>query len=397
MKNLNENAKNLANESVKSSVFSLFGRESEIAKSKKDILHSDFFENYAPVYYFAILCSFALLVASAISEFSFFEGLLAPKAKNPILLIALTFACVVSLETAKYYILGSTFKQAFAIGKSDLLPFFFAFSLLLSGLSMYGSVVGGGKLGIDSEKPIAVETKHDSEISQIRSEIKDIKARNTWKGNTWIVGKEKALLQEKEAFLAKTQSQKETELAQVQSENQANETTFSWVFGGLEVMFWVVMAFVWYFRKRVAIESVLESPDDRVQLPYTQVNLPDDRVNSTPDDRVQKLDDRVTYVVGNGVRHCHECHVPYLPSAKKQRFCSNPCRDNHKNRKNSLKKVRDHDVPKSGFLRPKKKKGVESATNTKPVDKPVKTPVDLPKNGAKINGAKPQITIFPNQ
>ena len=386
MQNSVENAKNLANESVKSSVFSLFGRESEIAKSKKDILHNDFFDNYAPIYYFFWVASFALLIASAISEFSFFEGLLAPKAKNPILLFALTGASVLSLEVTKYYILGSTFKQIFSIGKSDLLPFFFAFSLVLSALSMYGSVVGGGKLGIDTAKPIAVETKHDSEIAQIRSEITDIKKRNTWKGNVWINPKDTALLRQKEEFLAKTQTQKETELAGVQSENQANETTFSWVFGGLEIMFWIVMGFVWYFRKRIAVESVLENENANRDIGNANSQEHDadrhEQIENSHDHDVNRM---VIHAVEGTPKECKECKKLFISNHKKHRFCSDPCRKSNWERKKGQK------------LRLKKKKGVdstgESGINSN-VPNPPDQPLDKPKNGTKINGTKPQTKIF---
>jgi hypothetical protein len=120
-----------------------------------------------------------------------------------------------------------------------------------------------GQSNIDSLAKV-----YDTEIGVIRSEIQDIKHRNSYQGTTYIAGKDKALLLTKEQRITALQAAKDNdilsqkqqaakELETVRNENQANKQTYQYWFLGFEALFLACMIFMYDYKRKVVLETLL--------------------------------------------------------------------------------------------------------------------------------------------
>lgn len=214
-----------------------------------------YYQTYKDLYYAAIVFSVLAQIATAISSYSFFADLFAPKVQNPILLIGIVTSFLGIIETMKYIVLNKALLGLFSLPKKENYVLL-AFALLLSLCSVYASIVGGGDLGIDTQKVVSVKSEFDSEIAVLRSEIAAIQVRNSYKGNTYIVGKDKKLLHTKETQLQALQAKKDNELTKVMQENENNANTFKIGFGLFDLLFLLCTLYAWNFRRLVAIETL---------------------------------------------------------------------------------------------------------------------------------------------
>jgi len=333
--------------------FSEFQRNSKELKFVKELSERTYYENYIALFYTAIFFAYVAQIASAVSSYNFFYEVLGIKLSGLFLIVA-TITILILIEVLKYVLLNKSFSQIFTIANTEKSIGLLIVALALSIISITASVLGGGKLGIDTAKVTNVESKFDSEITALRNEIQAIQKRNSWKGQTYIAGKEKALLHTKELELAKVKEAKENGLQLVQNENQINESIYRYGFGIFEAMFILCTCYIWYFKKRTAIEflagqtatattatvstpvaenltttvqtaNVGESPRPREsRIGFTFSNL-DKEVKKEPV-TANTTATVETANVGNGNRICLNCETVFVYKIHNQKFCCETCR-----------------------------------------------------------------------
>ncbi|MCU0393782.1 MAG: hypothetical protein MUE81_21935 [Thermoflexibacter sp.] len=238
-----------------------YSKNENIAKFSAELSPQDYYNSYLGMWYFCLVLTFLAQMLSLGSEYSYFSQVFSSSLSGALLILATVLFCLF-IEASKYFVFGAFFKQMFLLTKSSINPFLLVLGILISGVSIYASVMGGGTFGIDTAKIVSTESKHDSEITTLRKEIAELHKRNTWKGNTYIQGKDKQLLHTKEAELSKAKQQKEGELKQVEAKNKESELTYRYWFGAFELVFVVCTWFVYYFKKRTTIECAKEVPLD---------------------------------------------------------------------------------------------------------------------------------------
>jgi hypothetical protein len=214
-----------------------------------------FQQNNELVYYTALFFGLLSQVATAVSSYSFFEQILAIKL-SPTLLPFAVVTLLVFIEILKYVSVHKGLEGYFALPQRTNKGLL-AFAVLLCAVSMYASIIGGGHFGIDTQKINHTETKFDTQITGLKTEIQTIMNRNTWKGQTYLGKKEKALVYAKEAEMQQLKSQKASALQTVAEENATAATQYRFGFGFFDVLFLLCSLYVWYFRQQVAIENLL--------------------------------------------------------------------------------------------------------------------------------------------
>jgi hypothetical protein len=327
---------------MKSKFFN-YSKAENLQKFSQSLTPQDYYNTYLGMYWFAIVLTKIAQALSGASEFAYFQTVFSASL-NGLLLIGATVLFCLLIEVSKFFIVGAFFKEMFLLKRSHANPFLLLLALLISGVSIYASVIGGGSFGIDTAKVSSTESKHDGEISTLRNDIKAIEKRNSWKGNTYISGKEKALLHAKEQELSKAKQAKESELQQVQMENASNENAYRYWFASFEVIFLLATIFGYYFEKRSSVEctdigtiQTIDNDSEQVQkVGFSSIP------NSTiaPNNTGQKIgfsfgnsENRIANIVSEnrvpseGNRICKHCNKSYTYKHHKQVYCSNECRN----------------------------------------------------------------------
>jgi hypothetical protein len=232
-----------------------------------------YLENYSLLYYTALFFAFISQLATAVSSYTFFADLLAIKL-GPTLLPFAVAILLLLIEVLKFVSFNKGLEGVFALPQR-INYVLLVFAILLSAGSMYASIIGGGSFGIDTKRIVSTETKFDAEIKNIREDIADIKSRNTWKNQTWLPKKEKALVYSKESELTQLKLQKEQHLADVATDNEIAATQYKFGFAFFDALFLLCTLYVWYFRKNVAVEGMVNenvalATTIIVQQPVTQ-------------------------------------------------------------------------------------------------------------------------------
>ncbi len=345
--NLVENLEQSNNNSYKD-----FAAQQAQRQFVRELSETSFFESYRALFYTAFCFAFLAQVASAISSYSFFETLLQAKILNPYLLVSAVIGILVSVEVIKYTVVNKSFKELFALQPKQNLPLFII-AFLVSSLSIYASITGGGNLGIDTTKPQTVSKQFDTEIAALKTDITGITNRNSWKGQVYLPTKEKNLVYAKETEIAALKAKKEAALQAVAAENTTNATQFKIGFAAFELLFFVCTVFVWYYKRRSSIEFLAASPATitraTVQLAPnneqgTTPNIPPNTdtppapskrigfVFGTAKPKKETLpnnENRTTIIVNensNGFRVCKHCQKEYIYKHNKQQYCSETCR-----------------------------------------------------------------------
>ncbi len=252
-----QNYKNLAKNlfAKKKNNFADFAQTTNTLEFVAQLQPKTYYETYKELYFGAKFFAVLAQIATAISSYSFFANLFAAKITNEYALIVCVCVVLIIIEVMKFITLNKALLGLFSLpAKPNYV--LLAFALVISLCSIYASVVGGGKLGIDNEQVNVVKSEFDAEIAVLRTEITDIQKRNTYKGNTYIVGKEKKLLHQKEGNLTALQAKKDSELAKVHDVNETNANTFKISFGLFDILFLLCSLYVWSFKKFVAIENL---------------------------------------------------------------------------------------------------------------------------------------------
>lgn len=326
-----------------------FAAEQTQRQFVKELSQKSFFESYRALFYTALLFSFLAQVASAISSYSFFAALLQVKILNPYLLVSAVIGILVSVEIIKYTVVNKSFKELFALQPQHNTALFII-AFLVSSLSIYASITGGGNLGIDTTQPQLVSSAFDTEIAALRNDITGIQARNTWKGQTYLPTKEKSLLYAKETEIAALKAKKESALQAVTAQNETNKTQFQISFAAFELLFFVCTIFVWYYKRRSSVEFLAVTPDTIgtatvsthttadvnsttptvATTPQTPQPTPTTRrigfVFGTKKSTTADVISTATPNVGNGNKVCLHCSKPYTYQIHNQKYCSETCR-----------------------------------------------------------------------
>lgn len=367
MQNYKELAKNLF--SKQQNNFDAFTQTTKTLQFVEKLQPKTYYETYKDLYFGAKVFAVLAQIATAISSYSFFANLFTAKITNEYLLIFCVVVVLAIIETLKYLTLNKALLSIFSLpSKPNFI--LLAFALLLSICSIYASVIGGGNLGIDTEKVVTVKSEYDTEITTLRNEITDIQKRNSYKGNTYLPKKERNLLHSKETTLQALQAKKESELNKVNVDNENKANTFKIGFGIFDILFLLCTLYVWSFIRKVAIESLASemSAVDSKQIAIENTNLGNQNTEGTPAvannaipnqqnkigfrydfthlkkydiektinhlpnenkeiDNTTKIvnDNRITKIVGSEVV-CLHCGNAYVKNHHKQKYCNEICR-----------------------------------------------------------------------
>jgi hypothetical protein len=287
-----------------------------------------YYDSRKGLFYFCLILAFTCQVASAISGYSFFEFALRVKLSG-YYLIACTVSLLLLLEVAKYYLFNTLFADLFRLSGSKPDFGIIVVSLIISSVSIFASVHGGGILATDYSAETTIENRFEARKNAIRDEIKAIVARNTWKGQTWLPKADKALLMEKEKQLQAENTAEQAAQQQAREKNEANAAIYRYGFAAFEVVFIFATLFVWLFRKRVAIEAAAAQPEKTISAPQEAPQ----QVNPYTADRPQKATigfqfgnvQRKTFNVTNQ-KQCEHCGTPFTKKHWNAKYCSDACR-----------------------------------------------------------------------
>lgn len=337
--------------------FAAFTAQTNLLQFTDELQPKSYYDNYKQVYRTALLFGFLSQVATAISSFSFFDSLFSAKIENEYLR---TFAVLVLLsliEIMKFVSFNKALQGLFALPKKPNYALL-AFGLILSVCSIYASLVGGRNLGIDTNKVVTVKSEFDTEIATLRTEIADIKKRNTYKGNTYIAGKDKKLLHAKEQEIRELKEKKQAELNQVNESNEIQANTFQIGFGFFDLLFILCSVYVWYFKHCCTVEYLANNESQNTQqapsLQISETNLqpqnqvPNQNANGSQPlitknpigfefknwnkkvDNENRINENRNQEPNenrmNGNRICLHCNTSFIYNAKKQKYCSDNCR-----------------------------------------------------------------------
>jgi hypothetical protein len=230
-------------------------KQENLESYRKELSQQPYYNMMRGFYIFAWIVIFACQAVSAYSEYVYFTGFFSHLLTGVWLHVA-SVAIASVIEGFKFFLFSILFSQLYNVhGRAYLNPLALVFCLAVSSISITTSIIGGGTLGIDTAKVTSTETKHDSEISALRNEIKEIQKRNTWRGNTYIQGKDKTLLHQKESELSKAKTSKESELNQVAAQNKEQENSYRYGFASFEICYILLTLFTYYYKKRSYIED----------------------------------------------------------------------------------------------------------------------------------------------
>ena len=286
MQKYKELAKNLFNTQNKN--FASFAQTTNELSFVEQLQPKTYYETYKDLYFGAKFFAVLAQIATAISSYSFFAALFAAKITNEYLLVSSVVVVLFIIEIMKYLTLNKALLSIFTLPSKPNYVLL-SFAMILSICSIYASVIGGGNLGIDNDQVNVVKSEFDNEIGTLRTEITDIQKRNTYKGNIYIVGKEKKLLHAKETAIQALQAKKESELNKVSIDNENNANTFKIGFALFDILFLLCSLYVWNFKKLVSIESLANElqPIANESIAIENINVmggdvPNTQINAIP-------------------------------------------------------------------------------------------------------------------
>ncbi len=250
-----------------------FSKSENLESYRKELSNQPYYTMMRGFYFFAYAVIFACQSVSAYSEYIYFTGFLSHLLTGVWLMVGSASVALV-IEGFKFFLFNILFSALYNVqGRSQFSPIVFAFCLLVSSISITTSIIGGGTLGIDTAKALSTESKHDRAISALRQEITEIQKRNTWRGNTYIQGKEKVLLHAKEDELSKAKNLKENNLKEVETSNKEQELNFRYGFASFEITYILLTLFTYYYKKRSYVEEGLEVTQ-QVKQPKEYTHIP---------------------------------------------------------------------------------------------------------------------------
>jgi hypothetical protein len=182
-----------------------------------------------------------------------------------------------------------------------------------------------------------VDNAFRSESEVLKNSINDIKKRNTWQGSTYIVGKDKAILEraemrliqlseEKRNALNKIETEKRNALSKKESELQNNGTRYKIAFAFFDLVFIVLSYYVWYFRSRSVHE--FKELEDLHYSNNVEVK-PIFKIEEKPKNdfqKVAKIGFKTENILHSGNKICDVCGKAFIYKTSHQTSCSSACR-----------------------------------------------------------------------
>lgn len=357
-----------------------------VATFEQELSTKPYYVRYKQLFWLCVVLSFLAQIASLISSYAYFAGVFAVAIKHPYLLVAGVVVVLMTIEILKRFLLTNSLQSWFGLQRTFApLPTFFA--VLLSVLSMYASVIGGGSFGVDTQKEVvtaaiyhdntdSLAKVYDTEIAIIRTEIAKIEHRNSLNGATWLPKTERKLVHAKEQRIRELQAAKDLDIANhkqqaakeldlVRTENQTNKAMYQYWFLGFELLFLACMVFMYDYKRKSVLENLLQVPQSptiatvpthdianntttaNVGVPNTNPNTitPNTPIPNPPTPRIgfiygttakpavddiANVDtakvDTANVVLQKGERICLHCGTVYTYNIHNQKFCTENCR-----------------------------------------------------------------------
>jgi ribosomal protein S27AE len=325
-------------------VFAAFNRAQFEKSAYVELSEKDYYTRYRALYWFAVVLALLAQVGSLVSEYSYFEAIALIKLTGWAATIAAGLF-VITLEFAKFYVINRLFADVFRLAGVRVAYGLAIVAIGISALSVWASIQGGGSLAINPQAIESATSPYATEIATLRQEIADIKQRNTWKGQTWISGADKKLLHAKEQQLSAAITAKDKAVREAKDKESANVTAYQYGFSALEAVFLVCTLFVYYFKKRVAIESLAAAPTRPEPAPVLQTfaqttesangnraigfrfswqNANENRNNENRINENRINENRNDS--NSNLRTCPNCGKQYIYKHHKQIYCCEECR-----------------------------------------------------------------------
>lgn len=376
-------AKELYNSLQKVSVLGTYTNVETVATFAHELTAKPYYIRYKQLFWLCVGLSFVAQIASLISSYAYFEGVFSVAIKHPYLLVVGVLVVLMTIEILKRLLLTNSLQSWFGLQRV-FSPIPTLFAVILSILSMYASVTGGGSFGVDLAKEVATATVHhtntdslakvyDTEIGVIRSEIAKIEHRNSLNGATWLPKQERKLVHAKEQRIRELQAAKDLDIANhkqqaakeietVRIENQTNKETYQYWFLGFELLFLACMVFMYDYKRKSVIENLLHdtqpqtvnSNENRITKIVNELNQQNTTTEPTPTAPIpiptptqpQRIgfifgtakptketlptnENRNTIIVNensSGLRTCKHCQKEYAYKHHKQQYCTENCR-----------------------------------------------------------------------
>jgi hypothetical protein len=359
MKHLNNIRKRFGGHSV----IKEYSAEAKIAQYEVLLSERSYSQKYKTLYWICFVVSYLAQIASAGSSFLYFQKVIGHSVYTPLLATVLALVVVGLIELLKRELMDLAARDLFAVAGKKINYMATFFLVPLSIFSIYASVLGGGDLGVNHKITIDYKTigqkntdsianVYNKQIDAVKSEISDILHRSTYLGNTYVKKSDQKILVAKEATYQNILNLRDSlihvyqlgtqkEIANAELLNEEAKIKYRWGFAVFELVFFLVMLFVWQYRKMCLLE-------------YFLVNEPQQKVISLPQSQPQQQEplpnavgnnSRIGFVFGNtpkknvaiNTKQCEVCGVDYAPTRKTQRFCCDDCRyENHYKTKGNL-------------------------------------------------------------
>ena len=311
-----------------------------------DLQYKGYYSDNIELYYFSISFSIVCQILTIYSSFNFVYSFV----QN----YYFTSFVLVLVEVLKFVLFKSIFK-AYFINPKNVNLLFLSIALLICSLSIFASVTGAERIGNDKTQLVIIENEmrsnalnvdnaFRSESETLKNSILDIKKRNTWQGNTYIVGKDKAILEraemrliqlseEKRNALSKIETEKRNELQKKESELNLNGTRYKLAFAFFDLFFIALTYYIWYFKSR-SVHEYKES--EQLDFSNNVEVKPVFKIEEKPKNELQKVAKigfKTENVLNVGNRICGSCGKAFVYKTDHQKFCSSVCRmSNFKNK-----------------------------------------------------------------
>ena len=304
-----------------------------------DLSEKGYYLNNLELYYFSIVFSVVCQILTIYSSFNFVFSFVKS--------YYFTSFVLVLVEVLKFVLFKSIFK-AYFINPKNVNLLFLSIALLICALSIFASVTGAEQIGNDKTQLITIENAmrsnalnvdnaFRSESETLKNSISDIKKRNTWENQTYIVGKDKAILEraemrllqlseDKRNALSKIETDKRNALSKKESELINNGTRYKLAFAFFDLFFIALTYYIWYFKSRAVHEY---NELDKLDFSNNTEIKPVFKIEEKPKNdfqKVAKIGFKTENILNVGNRICGSCGKAFVYKTAHQTSCSTACR-----------------------------------------------------------------------
>lgn len=283
-----------------------------------------YYQTYIELYLLCKCVAFISQIASLTSSYSFVFSLLNIEVLN--IKIAITILLLILIESIKFILLDKALFTVFGLENKPNYVLL-VLSLVWCLFSVYCSVQGSTTF-VTNTTPV-LETKHNTEINIVRNEIKQIINRNTYNKKTWIVGKDKALLMQKELILSDLIKKKDNELENISNEIKVAKNGLKIGFCIFDLCFILCTWYTWVFIEKSTIENLANSP--KSDESNTPILVKSNEINDVPinENNTNQIGfEYNTKIVNTKIVNptCFHCGKEYVKNHAKQKYCTNNCK-----------------------------------------------------------------------